>query len=305
MNVVFSRSPHHAPPWLLVFVACLASGLALAAPPWELPPIGGSGAAEHHPGKIIWADLVTPDLAASESFYAGLLGWTFQTIHTGNTDYALAMIEGRPVAGLLQRPIPPGEHRQPAWLTFIAVHDVDAAEKIALKQGAKNIAGPKTYPGRGRQAVLADPDGAVFAILASSRGDPPDFLAAPGEWIWSSLLVPDPARAATFYKTVFGYDVFDLPSDDDAIHVILSSDDYARASVNALPPGHRHPHWLNFVRVTDATEASTKAVSLGGRVLVEPYVDRHGGKIAVIADPAGAPIGLMEWSDTDSKVEPK
>jgi hypothetical protein len=25
----------------------------------------------------------------------------------------------------------------------------------------------------------------------------------------------------------------------------------------------------------------------------------------VIADPAGAPIGLMEWSETDTKVEPK
>jgi len=27
--------------------------------------------------------------------------------------------------------------------------------------------------------------------------------------------------------------------------------------------------------------------------------------VAVVADPAGAPIGLMEWTDTDSKVEPK
>jgi uncharacterized protein len=305
MNVVRNRVRGYTPSLLLTLMACVASGLALAAAPWQLPPIGSSKTPEHHPGKIIWADLVTPDLAASESFYAGLLGWTFQTVHAGSTDYAVAMIEGRPVAGLLQKPMPPGEHRQPAWLTFIAVRDVDAAEKIALKAGASSVAEAKTYPGRGRQAVLADPDGAVFAILASSSGDSPDFLAAPGEWLWSSLLAPDPARSATFYKAVFGYNVFELPSDDDAIHVILSSDNYARASINALPPGHRHPHWLNFVRVVNAAEVSAKAVSLGGRVLVEPYVDRHGGKIAVIADPAGAPIGLMEWSETDSKVEPK
>ena len=31
----------------------------------------------------------------------------------------------------------------------------------------------------------------------------------------------------------------------------------------------------------------------------------EGGKVAVVADPSGAPVGLMEWSDTDSKVEPK
>jgi len=46
-------------------------------------------------------------------------------------------------------------------------------------------------------------------------------------------------------------------------------------------------------------------VALGGKVLVEPHMDRHGGQVAVIADPSGAPLGLMEWTDTDSKVEPK
>ena len=89
--------------------------------------------------------------------------------------------------------------------------------------------------------------------------------------------------------------------------MILSTDDYARASVNALPShsSRRHPHWLNFVRVVDAVDVAAKAVALGGRVLVEPHVDRHGGKVAVVADPTGAPFGLMEWSDTDSKKEPK
>jgi hypothetical protein len=48
-----------------------------------------------------------------------------------------------------------------------------------------------------------------------------------------------------------------------------------------------------------------KVVQSGGRVLVEPHVDRHGGQVAVVADPAGAPFGLMEWTDSDSKVEPK
>jgi hypothetical protein len=40
-------------------------------------------------------------------------------------------------------------------------------------------------------------------------------------------------------------------------------------------------------------------------VLVEPHVDRHGGQVAVVADPAGAPFGLMEWTGSDSKTEPK
>ncbi len=67
----------------------------------------------------------------------------------------------------------------------------------------------------------------------------------------------------------------------------------------------RHPHWLNYVRVDSAAASVAKATSMGGRVLVEPHADRHGGMLAIIADPAGAPVGLMEWTANDTKVEPK
>jgi hypothetical protein len=40
-------------------------------------------------------------------------------------------------------------------------------------------------------------------------------------------------------------------------------------------------------------------------VVVEPHVDRHGGRVALVADPAGALVGLMEWSDADGEKEPK
>ena len=289
---------------LLLSVFCLTT---LHAASFELPPLNSPASPEHHVGKVVWADLVTPDLAAAQRFYGGLFGWTFQTIHTGNSDYAVALADGRPVGGLYQKAIAAGEHRQSAWLTFIAVRDVDAAKRQALAHGAKVVADSKSYPSRGRQAVLTDPEGAVFAILASSSGDAPDFLAQPGEWIWSSLLSKDPGAEAAFYQTLFGYDVFDLASDDGSDHVILSSDDFARASVNAYPSGsaHRHAHWLTFIRVESTADSVAKAVASGGRVLVEPHVDRHGGQVAVVADPAGAPFGLMEWTGSDSKTEPK
>ena len=295
----------------ILYTAILAALVNRAAPaftaPIELPPLVEPASSEHHVGKVIWVDLATPDLASAKKFYGGLFGWTFRDIHLGKTDYAVASLDGRPVGGLVRRLAPPGEHRRPGWLTFIAVRDVDAARRTALEHGAKVVYEPRSYPQRGRQAVLSDPQGAVFAVLASASGDPPDFLAAPGEWIWSSLHAPDPDKDEAFYQTLFDYDVFDLASDDGRDHMILSSDGYARASVSAFPDdsSRRHPQWLNFVRVVDAVDAAAKAVALGGRVLVEPHVDRHGGKVAVVADPAGAPFGLMEWSDTDSKKEPK
>jgi len=284
----------------MLLVAC-AAPLAAAADP--LPPLLQPPSSEHHIGKVIWADLVTPDLAAAERFYGGLFGWTFREIHMRSTPYAVALLDGRPVCGLVQHAAPPGEHRQPAWLTFIAVSDVDATQRLLLQQGGKVLAVPRAYPQRGRQAVFADPQGAVFAALASSSGDPPDVLAEPGEWIWSSLIASNPGADAAFYQALFGYEVFDSANEDGSEHLILSTEDYARASVNALPEsgGRHHPHWLNFVRVLDTEQMAVTATQLGGRVLVEPRVDRHGGKVAVVADPSGAPFGLLEWPQSQSK----
>jgi predicted enzyme related to lactoylglutathione lyase len=286
-----------------LLVTVLGAGLAtpLAAAPVPLPPLVQPASTEHHVGKVIWVDLVTPDLKAAERFYSGLFGWTFSEIHTRSTDYALATLEGRPVCGIIQHLAPAGEQRQPGWLTFIGASDVEATRRQIVQLGGQVLFAPHAVPQRGQQAVFADPQGAVFAVLASSSGDPPDVLASPGEWIWSSLLAQDPGTDAAFYQSVFGYEVFDSSSDDGSEHLILSSEDYARASVNGLPPGHRHPHWLNFVRVLDTLQMTTTVTQLGGRVLVEPRIDRHGGRVAVVADPSGAPFGLLEWPDSQSK----
>jgi len=306
LPTIASTRSRRLPAAIALFACATLTGPILAASV-DVPAVSDPQSSEHHAGKIIWVDLVTPDLASAERFYGGLFGWTFRNLQAGSTNYAVAQLNGQPVSALFERNLPPTEHRQPAWLTFIAVSNVESARKVALAHGATVLAEPAYLPHRGRQAVLADPDGAIFGVLDSSSGDPPDYLAGPGEWIWSALLTTDPDRDAAFYQELFGYDVFELPSDDSRQHLILSTDNYSRASVNALPADgtRRHPHWLNFVRVMDTVSAANLAVTLGGRILVEPRIDRHGGRIAVVADPSGAPVGLMEWSDTNNVADAK
>ncbi len=291
----------------LAALLAVAVAAPVAAAQLQLPAIVEPASQEHHVGKMIFVELVTPDLASAKRFYGGLFGWTFRDIDASGTAYAEAMLAGRPVAGLLQKALPADEHRRPAWLSYFSVPDVDAATQTALQHGAKVLFEPHSFPDRGREAVLADPQGAVFAVLASSSGDPPDLLADPGDWIWSSLITTDPDTGAAFYQTLFGYEVFELPADEGAQHLMLASDGYARASVNSPPPNrpHAHSHWLNYARVEDTVAATERVVALGGRVLVEPRVDRHGGKIALVADPQGAPFGLLEWPEGDSKAESK
>lgn len=285
---------------MVIGVAAIGTGVAA---PLELPPLVQPASGERHPGKVIWVDLVTPDLAGAKRFYGALFGWSFRDVPGDEKNFSLAMLNGEPVGGLIQRTMPPGAPRQPNWLTFISVVDVTEAQRVVLARGGKVLSAPRAYPQRGRQAVFADPHGAPFAVLQSSSGDPKDELADPGEWIWSSLVTPDPDKDAAFYQAVFGYEVFELPGDDGLEHVLLANDDYARVSLNELPlRGEKsYPHWLNFVRVISATDAVAKVVALGGKLLVAPQPDRHGGLVAVVADPAGAPFGLLEWPAANSK----
>jgi len=292
---------------LLALLLAAAIAVPAAALPFQLPALNEAPTGEHHVGKMIYAELVTPDLAAAMRFYGQLFGWSFAEQQGDGITYASASLDGRPVAGLIQKALPRSAPRAPAWLTLMAVSDADAAEATALAHGAKLLFAPHDLPNLGRKAVLADPQGAVFALLASASGDPPDYLAAPGEWIWSSLITTDPDKDAAFYQALFGFDVFELPADPGAEHLLLASHNYARASVNSLPgkDGDNHPHWINFIRVLDADKTAAQVVALGGRVLVQPRLDRHGGKVALVADPAGAPFGLLEWAAGESKEVPK
>lgn len=292
-------------PQLVLLIASVVGAFVAprAAAQSQLPAIVEPATQEYHVGKVIFLELVTPDLAAAERFYGGVFGWTFRDTNIGGTAYAEAVIGDQPVAELLQKTLPAGEHLQPAWLTYFAVRDVDAAAQVAVQHGAKILFQPHNFPDRGREAVLADPRGAIFAVLASSSGDPPDMSATPGAWIWSSLITRDPEAEAAFYQALFNYEVFEVPGEPDAQHFILVSEGYARASVNP-PPASRpaiYPHWLNYVRVDDATATAAKVVALGGRVLVEPRLNQGGGKIALVADPLGAPFGLLEWPTTGSE----
>ena len=288
------------PVWLAL---CVLANPALAAPP-ALPPITTPASQEHHPGKDVFVQLVTPDLAAAKTFYGGLFGWQFTDVAGVRTPYTVATLGSTLVASIAERPAPAGQRKQPAWLGFFSVNDVSAGLAAAQARGGKVLAPARDVPGLGTEAVLADPQGAVFGIMASASGDPPDALKPVGSWIWRSLLTTDAVADAAFYQAMFGYKTYTFPSPAGEQHILLASEDYARGTANTLPanrPG-MHPHWLNFVRVADTGQAVAKATALGGRVLVAPHTDRHGGMLAVVADPQGAPVGLCEWADGETKV---
>ncbi len=291
----FGRRPAAA----AILVAAAGLITAARADTAGFPPLLDTPATTHIPGKFIFSELVTPDLAGAERFYGALFGWTFRDIPLQRLHYAEALSGGHNVAGLIERPLPPGSPHRPDWLPFISTTATDASVAAATANGGRVLFPARDIPGFGREAVLADPNGAVFAVLQSASGDPADTETAPDDFIWSSLLTPDPQGAATFYGKLFGYTPYPAPDTGGVHHLIVADGTYSRASINPLPqgmPATARARWLRFIRVDDAAAVAAKATSLGGRVLVEPHVDREGATVAVLADPTGAVFGVLEWA---------
>jgi predicted enzyme related to lactoylglutathione lyase len=290
----FARSRWWAVPGLVVFTATLLG--AGAAP--ELPPLNDPPTSARLPGKFVWVDLLTPDVARAEAFYGKLFGWTFRK--TG--DYTLAFLGEEPMAGMLRVAAKAGESRSARWVGYVSVPDVSAAQRQVLSQGGKVLVSARSFPKRGELAVFADREGAIFGVMSSSSGDVEDFLTETGDWIWAQFFSRQGDTAAKFYALIAGSTVLEAPKPDGAKRWFLVSQGYARASIVEIPRNRTdtRPGWLGYIRVADAASTVALARQLGGRVLVPPRPDLFDGKVALIADPSGGVFGVLQWDAVET-----
>lgn len=291
-------------------VAALTSALLLAvlvhparAADRYWPPIVDPATGQHTPGRFVWGDLVTSDVARAAGFYAQVFGWTFET-YGGEDDhdtYTLVLADGLPIGGMVfdQRAM---KDKVPSarWIGLISVPDVRLAADAVIHGGGKVVLEPVMLGERGETAVFRDPEGALFGAVRSTNGDPADYLGDVNEWVWMDLISGNVETAAQFYRAVAGYELVQIPEGGLRRGVRLVSGGHARAGILEKADASATPVWLPYVRVADAKAAADKARAAGGRVLMEPVaLDR--AIVAIIADPTGAPVGVAQLNTPEAK----
>ena len=105
------------------------------------------------------------------------------------------------------RPRNKGSAQGSRWLSLMSVADPAQAARYVETHGGKVVVPPTTFEGRGTHALFRDNDGALFGVLKSDTGDPPDGAVVAGEFLWLDLFTRDPKKAAEFYRGLAGYDV--------------------------------------------------------------------------------------------------
>jgi predicted enzyme related to lactoylglutathione lyase len=176
---------------------------------------------------------------------------------------------------------------------LISVADVKATA-AAVKAGGGQVVAPATMLGeRGETAVFKDPEGVLFGVVNSKNGDPLDYAGDVNEWYWIDLWSADVERAARFYRAAVGYETLPIAADGPRSGVHLVSGGFARAGIMQKHNKRASSTWLPYIRVADVAASAAAARAAGGKVVMEPVAMDH-ATVAIVADPTGAPVGIVQ-----------
>ena len=179
----------------------------------------------------------------------------------------------------------------PHWLSYVAVDDINASASRVEELGGSVLHGPVEIPNAGSFAVVADPQGAVFAIYQSAEEHPAE-AGSPGigGFSWHELATSDYKSAFTFYSDLFGWKPGEAMDMGEAgIYQLYGAGGDPLGGMFDKPnemPGP--PMWLYYISVRDANEAVKKVAELGGQVINGPMEVPGGDLIAQCLDPQGA-----------------
>jgi predicted enzyme related to lactoylglutathione lyase len=118
----------------------------------------------------------------------------------------------------------------------------------------------------------------------------------PGMFCWVELATNDAAAAKSFYASVFGWKINDMPIPDGSVYTMLQVDGH---DVGALYENKEHPPvWNSYVSVSSADESAQRAQENGATVVAQPFDVMDVGRMAVIADAQGASLCLWQAGKT-------
>lgn len=117
---------------------------------------------------LCWADLSTSEPDRAARFYSELFGWQFSKGENDSSGYlhiknGSDFIGGMPPKNLRDPNAPPH------WLIYYQAADTVAATQKAAQLGAKVLMPAQKMKHVGTLSILADPQGAVFALFTSGR----------------------------------------------------------------------------------------------------------------------------------------
>ncbi|MEU7575031.1 VOC family protein [Micromonospora sp. NPDC049240] len=116
----------------------------------------------------------------------------------------------------------------------------------------------------------------------------------PGTPCWTDLATPGLDDARRFYPQLFGWTGRISTVPDAGGYTVFLKDGKAVAGVGPPATPDQVPVWSTYVATDDADLVATRVAAAGGQVVVAPFDVAAQGRMAVLADPAGAVFSVWQ-----------
>ena len=128
-----------------------------------------------------------------------------------------------------------------------------------------------------------------------------------GDFIWYELMTPDAEGAKAFYDAVVGWNISEGAPEFGGYRMIGRSDGGNAGGVLPLTDEMQQhgarPTWLGYVSVADVDQAVAAIEQAGGKGLMPAFDIPNVGRIALVADPQGAPFYVMRATPPEPKAQ--
>ncbi|MCG2640962.1 MULTISPECIES: VOC family protein [Bradyrhizobium] len=246
-------------------------------------------------GRFVWYELLTTDVPSAAAFYAEIVGWAVKDASSPELAYTLLTAGAAPVVGLMDLPeegVRMGA--TPRWLGYVGVDDMDATVAQILRLGGAILVSP-TDSNIGRISVVADPQGATFALVSRLAFGLMQTSGSyqPGRVGWHELLAEDRRTVFPFYGKVLGWRQASAELDPASVYDLFSVAGQTIGGMLTKLPSVANACWLHYFNVEDIGAAARRVMTGGGRVLHQPIELPDGGWIVRCVDPQGALFALQ------------
>ena len=238
-------------------------------------------------GTPCWIDYGVPDVEAAKTLYGTVLGWTYEGGDPEYGGYLTALKNERRAAGLAPQQDP---NDPPRWTTYFATSDAAATARRITENGGTVLVEPMQVGPMGTMAVALDPQENPFGLWQAGEHTGVGVYNEPGGLVWNEAAVDDAEAARRFYTAVFGFRFDEVEGGGG--YTTFATDAGPLGGLGARQPG-APKGWTTCFSVASADDAVSAVEAAGGKVVMAAQ-DTPFGRFAVVEDPWGAAVSVMQ-----------
>jgi predicted enzyme related to lactoylglutathione lyase len=257
----------------------------------EKPAVEQAQSTMNDYGKIVWYNLVTPNIEESKQFYGSIFDWSFQDINLKGQKFVIIKYKSVPIGSMLELP----KADASIWLASVSVGSVKDITKRYIDNGGRLLIDSFNVSGTGQQVILEGPLGEKMAYINNPASPISLIDNGPNQWIWAELWSTNADTSKAFYEKVWDIEA-KASKVKDKPYWYFEKESNKVAGMITNPVESANTQWVPYINIADIANLNTKLEALNANIMLEPQSTDY-GSIIIFQDPHGATLCAQNYSN--------